>query len=98
MNHLTAQLSTIRCTITINGINSYEEFQRTTKEIGFNINERNTKYIKTTRNLGAKEDTIIILDYEFSTYSSFKFLGAIMADINEEIKERLVSGSPSKVL
>lgn len=49
----------------------------------------------TTGNPNAERDTIGILDHEFPTSSSFKYLSAIGTDsndINEEIKARLGNG------
>jgi hypothetical protein len=60
-----------------------EEFEGAATSLGFRLNEEKTKYMKTTRCPGRKEEKVRLMGRDFPTCDSFKYLGAIVTEAND---------------
>jgi hypothetical protein len=60
-----------------------EEFEDAATSLGLRLNEEKTKYMKTTRCPGRKEEKVRLMGRDFPTCGSFKYLGAIVTEAND---------------
>ena len=71
---------------------SFQLLQNESKRAGLSINEDKTKYMEMTRNRGIPRNAIEIDEYRLEKVPSFKYLGSLLTENNEnslEIKERI---------
>ena len=77
---------------------AFDEFLSITKNIGLQINESKTKFMKSGGKGGKLGENILLMEYKFERTETFKYLGSIVTkdnNIKTEIQARLMAGNRS---